>query len=119
VSPAASIPERVSRGATSPCANTSAPPQHTAPSATETESAHFPRRSHAVRLAVRDRGIGIAPEEQGCIFDRFERAVSVRHYGGFGLGLWIVRQMAEALGGAIRVESRPGEGAAFTVELPR
>ena len=71
------------------------------------------------RLAVRDHGIGIAPEHQARIFDRFERAVSVRHYGGLGLGLWIVRQIVEALGGRISVESRPGEGSTFTVELPR
>jgi signal transduction histidine kinase len=74
---------------------------------------------HSVRLTVRDHGIGIAPEEQARIFERFEKAVLVRHYGGFGLGLWIVRRMVEALGGAVRVESRLGAGAAFTVELPR
>lgn len=71
------------------------------------------------RLVVRDRGIGIAPADQARIFGRFERAVSERHYGGLGLGLWIVRQIIEALGGTIRVESTPGEGAAFFVELPR
>jgi signal transduction histidine kinase len=72
-----------------------------------------------VRLTVRDHGIGIPLEEQTRIFERFERAVSVRHYGGFGLGLWIVRRMVEALGGVVRVESRPNEGATFVVELPR
>jgi signal transduction histidine kinase len=72
-----------------------------------------------VRLVVRDRGIGISAEEQARIFQRFERAVPVRHYGGFGLGLWLVRRLVETLGGAIRVESRVGEGATFTVELPR
>ena len=73
----------------------------------------------AVRLEVRDHGIGIAPEHQSRIFDRFERAVSGRHYGGLGLGLWIVRQILDALGGSIRVRSAPGEGSTFTVELPR
>jgi signal transduction histidine kinase len=72
-----------------------------------------------VVLTVRDYGIGIAPEEQARIFQRFERAASARHYGGFGLGLWIVRQMTEALGGTVRVESQPGAGATFTIELPR
>jgi len=69
-------------------------------------------------LTVRDHGIGIAPENQARIFQRFERAVSERHYGGFGLGLWIVKQIVESLGGDIRVESQPGKGATFTVALP-
>ncbi len=70
------------------------------------------------RLVVRDHGIGIAPEDQARIFERFERAASVRHYGGLGLGLWIVRQVVEAHGGRIGVTSVPGEGSTFTVELP-
>lgn len=69
-------------------------------------------------LAVRDRGIGIPPEDQERVFERFERAVSVRHFGGFGLGLYIVRQAVEAMGGTIRLESKPGEGSTFTVLLP-
>jgi PAS domain S-box-containing protein len=69
------------------------------------------------RLTVRDHGIGIAAEDQARIFEPFERAVSTRHYGGFGLGLWIVRQIIESMGGTIRVESSPGEGSTFTVEL--
>lgn len=73
----------------------------------------------SVRLRVQDHGIGIAHEHLARIFGRFERAVSVRHFGGFGLGLWIVRQVVEALGGTIEVESAPGEGATFTVLLPR
>jgi signal transduction histidine kinase len=68
---------------------------------------------------VGDHGIGIAPEHQARIFDRFERAVSVRHYGGLGLGLWIVRQIVEGHGGSITVASTPGEGSLFTVELPK
>jgi signal transduction histidine kinase len=69
------------------------------------------------RLIVRDNGIGIPLKDQIRIFDRFERAVSSRNYGGLGLGLWIARQVVEAHGGVIRVESEPGNGATFIVEL--
>lgn len=71
-----------------------------------------------VRIAVRDHGIGIAPEHQQRIFERFERAASARHYGGFGLGLWIARQIVSASGGTIAVESAPGVGSTFIVDLP-
>jgi signal transduction histidine kinase len=77
-----------------------------------------PNRSGA-RLTVRDEGIGIAPEYLPRIFGRFERAVSERHYGGLGLGLYITRTLVEALGGRVRVESELGRGSTFTVELPR
>ncbi|BDG03105.1 sensor histidine kinase [Anaeromyxobacter oryzae] len=69
-------------------------------------------------VEVADGGIGIAPEDQARIFERFERAVPARHYGGLGLGLWIARQIVDASGGTIRVESAPGRGATFAVELP-
>lgn len=72
-----------------------------------------------VRLQVVDHGIGIAPEDHERIFEKLERAVDSRHYGGLGLGLWITRQSAEALGGHVTVESEMGRGATFTVELPR
>jgi signal transduction histidine kinase len=71
------------------------------------------------RLTVRDQGIGIAEEDLGRIFERFERAVSDRHYGGLGLGLYITRQIVEAFGGTVRVASRSGHGSTFTLELPR
>ncbi len=70
------------------------------------------------RLRVKDGGIGIAPEDQARIFERFERASGVGHIHGLGLGLWITRQIVEAHGGSIRVESAVGQGSTFVVELP-
>lgn len=71
------------------------------------------------RLTVRDEGIGIPPEAQARIFQRFERAVSNSDYGGFGLGLWIVGQIVSAHSGEVRVDSEPGRGSTFYVGLPR
>ena len=70
------------------------------------------------RITVADHGIGIAAQDHGRIFERFERAASARHYSGLGLGLWIARQVLDALGGTIEVRSAPGSGSAFIVELP-
>jgi signal transduction histidine kinase len=70
-------------------------------------------------LVVRDHGIGMEPNERERILERFERLERTRHYGGFGVGLWIVREIVGALGGKIGVESSPGAGAEFRVELPR
>jgi signal transduction histidine kinase len=71
------------------------------------------------RLTVRDEGIGISSADQTRIFERFERAVSKQSYGGLGLGLWISQQIVAAHGGRIHVESEPGEGSTFRVDLPR
>jgi signal transduction histidine kinase len=71
------------------------------------------------RLAVRDHGIGIAQDDVSRIFRRFERAVSSRHYGGLGLGLYVAGEIVDAHGGRILVQSEPGAGACFTVLLPR
>jgi signal transduction histidine kinase/DNA-binding NarL/FixJ family response regulator len=70
------------------------------------------------RLTVRDQGIGIAAADAERIFECFERAVSARHYGGLGLGLYITRQVVEAHGGNIGVSSELGAGSTFVVELP-
>jgi len=69
-------------------------------------------------IAVRDYGIGIAAKDQDRIFERFGRAVPTERYGGFGLGLWIVRIFVEAMGGTVKVKSEPGAGSTFIVELP-
>jgi predicted ATPase/signal transduction histidine kinase len=70
------------------------------------------------RLIVEDRGIGIPPERLPHIFGRFERAVSASHYGGLGLGLYLVRAIVHALGGTVTATSTLGSGAKFTVDLP-
>ena len=69
-------------------------------------------------LVVRDYGIGIPFEQQSKIFERFEQGIE-RRSGGFGVGLWIVRSICMAMGGSVSVDSIPGEGACFTVRLPR
>jgi signal transduction histidine kinase len=69
-------------------------------------------------LAVRDRGPGVAPEDRERIFGRFERAVSYRNVSGLGVGLDLVRRVAEAHGGAARVEATPGGGCTFVLALP-
>lgn len=69
-------------------------------------------------LCVRDQGIGIRKDDVKRLFRPFERAVPLNNYGGLGLGLYIVRQVVEAHGGSIAVESEPGRGSVFTVELP-
>jgi PAS domain S-box-containing protein len=70
------------------------------------------------RLVVRDHGIGVARDKVERIFGRFERAVSSHTYGGLGLGLYIVRQFAEAHGGNVGIETVEGQGSTFTVRLP-
>jgi PAS domain S-box-containing protein len=73
-----------------------------------------------VRLAVRDRGLGIPPGEQERIFEKFYRLdpALTRGVGGSGLGLFISRELVSRMGGSLTVRSQPGEGAAFVVDLP-
>jgi signal transduction histidine kinase len=75
--------------------------------------------SGVATLIVQDEGIGIPPEDRNRIFAPFERAVAEEHYSGFGLGLWMARQIAEAHGGSISVDSVPGQGSVFVVKLPQ
>jgi signal transduction histidine kinase len=71
------------------------------------------------RVAITDHGRGIEPSQQQQLFGRFARGVSAEHYGGLGLGLYISRCIVAAHGGSIQVESQPGAGATFTVDIPR
>ncbi len=71
------------------------------------------------RLLVRDEGPGIAPEDRERVFLPFERAARTSGAAGLGLGLFIVRQIVEAHGGAVGLESAPGGGTTFIVDLPR
>ncbi|WP_257461490.1 ATP-binding protein [Archangium lipolyticum] len=79
---------------------------------------HVASSGGRARWSIRDHGIGIATKDLGRIFERFERAVSTRQYGGLGLGLYISRAIVRSLGGDIHVASQPGAGSVFTVELP-
>jgi PAS domain S-box-containing protein len=72
----------------------------------------------AAVLEVRDRGPGVPAGELGRIFDRFERCAPMRHYGGLGLGLYVVRQITEAHGGSVTADNRSDGGARFIVRLP-
>ena len=69
-------------------------------------------------ITVKDLGIGISEKDKFKIFERFERAVSVKNFGGLGLGLYIARKIVEAHGGSIQVESKLGKGSVFSVKLP-
>ncbi len=74
----------------------------------------------AVLLQVADHGIGMSPEHAEHCFDRFWQAEAgdTRRFGGTGIGLFIVRSVAEAMDGHVTVESHLGRGSTFTLRLP-
>ena len=71
-----------------------------------------------VRLVVQDFGPGITTRDQGKVFDSYERGGSAHNESGLGLGLYIVKRIVEAHQGSIRLESEPGHGSKFIIELP-
>ena len=75
------------------------------------------REGGVAAVIVADQGKGIAPEDQARIFEKFER-VDPSEPGGSGLGLYIARRLARAMGGDIVVDSAPGQGARFVFTLP-
>ena len=70
-------------------------------------------------VLVQDTGPGIAEEEQPKIFQRFYRGTAYREQEGVGIGLYLVRQIAEGQGGFVKVRSQPGQGSSFSLYLPR
>jgi signal transduction histidine kinase len=74
--------------------------------------------SEWARFWVKDQGLGIAPENQRKIFERFERITSANEASGLGLGLYIAHQIVKAHGGQIRIESEVGRGSTFIVDIP-
>jgi signal transduction histidine kinase len=77
-------------------------------------------RAHDLQIAVRDQGLGIAPDEQEMIFEKFYRADAnmTRGVSGSGLGLYISRELVRLMGGTISVQSELGKGSMFLVTLP-
>jgi signal transduction histidine kinase len=78
------------------------------------------QEADVVFVRVQDEGIGLSPEQVEQVFDRFYQVdgSSTRRYGGTGLGLALVKEVVEAHGGAVWVDSQLGEGSTFSVFLP-
>ena len=77
-----------------------------------------PRETPSPEIVVVDHGIGVDPADAEKIFQRYVRGSAATRYAGIGLGLYIVRQIVQAHGGTIRLESHPGVGSKFIVDLP-
>ncbi|KKS98105.1 MAG: sensory box histidine kinase [Candidatus Gottesmanbacteria bacterium GW2011_GWA2_43_14] len=76
------------------------------------------KKDNFALLIIEDKGIGIARDKMGKIFERFKRGVTDKEYKGLGVGLYIVSQIVKQHGGKINVQSKIGKGTIFTVELP-
>jgi signal transduction histidine kinase len=74
---------------------------------------------HHARVIIADHGPGISEHERERVFRQFERAGADRQHTGFGIGLWLVKRLVEAMGGTIELTSTATTGATFTVTLPR
>lgn len=88
------------------------------PGATPKVQIRAEQREERVRLWVEDNGIGISPHHQQRIFGIFERLQPAGAYAGTGIGLSIVKKAVERMGGSVGVESEPGQGSRFWIELP-
>ena len=78
------------------------------------------RENGRLAIRVRDRGLGVTPEERKEIFRKFVRGSSAKQVEGkgTGIGLAMVNHIVEAHGGELKLESRPGEGSTFSILLP-
>lgn len=84
-----------------------------------TVTARYSVSPDLIRIRVEDHGSGIPPGEESRIFERFSRGSETGHRRGFGLGLFLAREIAERAGGTVRVEQSSPEGTVFLLEIPR